>query len=77
MNVGDVVRLKQPFYPNAATSQRYCYGLVAEIIFEGVLSCKAEVLVYLYDPDTAETYADETGQPLYCFYSDEVLSIEN
>lgn len=81
MKVGDIIRLKQPFYPSSKGSllspKPYQYGLVAALIHpsagSGSPSETAEIVVNLYDPDTAEIYADAAGvKALYIFYPDEI-----
>ncbi|NJM85063.1 MAG: hypothetical protein HC839_02070 [Leptolyngbyaceae cyanobacterium RM2_2_21] len=62
--------MKRPFSP-AASDRSYDYGTVVGLVAGESASGGIEVLVYLYDPETAETYADETGQPLFCFYENE------
>ena len=70
MNVGDLVRLKQPLLPTPTTLQVYRFGLVAGVVSEGV---KTEVLVHLFDPQSAQVYTDESGiQAIYSFQLDEV-----
>ena len=77
MKVGDIVRLKQPFYPPPEMTKAYRYGLVAGLVSDNGDVADAivptEILVNLYDPTTAEVYTDELGvKALYIFYPDEV-----
>ncbi len=72
-----MVRLKRPFYPVAASSRSYDYGIVAEMITAAFPAAETEVLVYLYDLETAALYTDETGQPMYCFYKNELSLVED
>ena len=58
MKVGDCVCLKQPFSPSPASSQRYCYGIIAGVVSDNL---RTEVLIYLYDPDNDTIYPDEFG----------------
>ncbi|HEY9737816.1 MAG TPA: hypothetical protein V6D06_16100 [Trichocoleus sp.] len=81
MKVGDIIRLKQPFYPPSNGSllspRPYQYGLVAALIHPnldpGTALQAVEIVVNLYDPNTAEIYTDAAGvKALYIFYPDEI-----
>lgn len=77
MKVGDVIRLKQPFYPPPKLALPYRYGVIAGLIQPGGSTPPtldaAEIMVNLYDPTTAKVYTDELGvEALYIFYPDEI-----
>lgn len=76
MKVGDIISLKRPFYPSSLTTKAYQYGVVAGLIAaadSGAAAPPIEVVVSLYDPDTAEFYVDPLGsKALYIFYPDEI-----
>ncbi|NJR60048.1 MAG: hypothetical protein HC769_15120 [Cyanobacteria bacterium CRU_2_1] len=70
MEIGDRVRLKQPFTPTLISTQTYQFGIIAAIVSN---NSQTEVLLYLYNPDTATTYTDEFGErPTYSFRLDEI-----
>ncbi|WP_421656421.1 hypothetical protein [Leptothermofonsia sp. ETS-13] len=80
MEIGDIVRLRKPFRARSKDSKEYTFGIVAALIWgEGeepkqtTSSTPIEILVYLYDPETATTYTDEAGmQAVFIFRSDEI-----
>lgn len=70
MKAGDRVRLKQLFKPSLNSTQAYHFGIIVDVLSNFY---NAEVLVYLYDPDTGNIYTDETGiQAIYSFQLDEI-----
>lgn len=73
MQVGDWVRLKQPFYPLPGSSA-YEYGIVEGVIGSaGDGRSPAEILLNLVDPDSHSIYTDRLGaRALYSFYPEEV-----
>lgn len=84
MQIGDVVRLRYPFRPEAYLNRGYRYGVVVGIVRAEEPSPSAdsavpnlapvlEVVVQLYDLERAEIYRDLAGiQPLYSFYAGEL-----
>ncbi|MBD2155955.1 hypothetical protein [Leptolyngbya sp. FACHB-16] len=74
MKAGDRVRLKQLFRPSLISTQSYRFGIVVDIVSTFY---NAEVLVYLYDPNTEAIYIDETGiQAIYSFQLEEIERFE-
>ncbi|MDB9529310.1 hypothetical protein PN498_25180 [Oscillatoria sp. CS-180] len=70
MKQGDLVRFKQPFAPIVTSPQFYSFGVVIDVVSEGL---STEVLVYLRDLDGETIYVDETGaQAIYSFQMDEI-----
>jgi hypothetical protein len=70
MEVGDRVCIKHPFTPSLTSTQVYRFGIVAAIV---AIDSQTEVLLYLYNPNTATTYTDEFGnRPAYSFRLDEI-----
>ena len=77
---GDIVRLIQPFKPERFGSQDYAFGIVAGVVtdsnFHQSWDCQPgldELVVYLYDPDSATTYVDQFGvKAWFSFDFDEV-----
>ncbi|HEY9761285.1 MAG TPA: hypothetical protein V6D07_02105 [Trichocoleus sp.] len=79
MKVGDIIRLKQPFYPAPKLYKAYRYAVIADLLQPAsgaeALEQVTEILVNLYDPVISEVYTDERGvKALYVFYPDEVES---
>lgn len=69
MNVGEIVRLKVGFRPQALIGRVYWFGVVQSFTPEEVILC-------LYDPQTQEVYQDEMGHiGLYSFGLTEVWPI--
>lgn len=74
MKAGDRIRLKQLFRPSLMSTQSYRFGIVVDVISTFY---NAEVLVYLYDPNTETIYIDEAGtQAIYSFELDEIERLE-
>ncbi|PSN17160.1 hypothetical protein C7271_19185 [filamentous cyanobacterium CCP5] len=78
MEVGDWVRLKQPFYPLPGHSPAYQYGIVEGVVASGGdIRAPAEILLKLVDPKSHSIYTDKTGaRALYSFYPEEVEATE-
>jgi hypothetical protein len=79
MQVGDLVRLKQPFRPSPDSLQEYSFGIVVGLGVDRSQGNNTpeviEVILYLYDPDTSTPYIDEFGvQAMYSFYPEELES---
>lgn len=77
MKIGDVVRLKHPFKPTSDSPQGYRFGIVAGLVFDDPQGDKpselAEILLHLYNPDTATIYVDQAGiTAIYSFYPFEI-----
>ncbi|WP_448602661.1 hypothetical protein [Thermoleptolyngbya sp.] len=76
MDVGDLVRLKQPFQPEPDSKRQYRYGIIAGIVWSEDASPPSppvEIVLYLYDPDTQQAYTDAAGlQAIYAFRPDEL-----
>jgi len=77
MNEGDLVRLKQPFQPTPSSPRKFQFGIIAAIVTNGSqaepLTQNIQLIVYLYDPQTATTFQDEWGEAApYCFALNEV-----
>lgn len=77
MEVGDLVRLKRSFKPMSDGLREYHFGVVAGLVFNKTLAEKhsqlAEIVLYLYEPETSSPYLDEFGvQVLYSFYPNEI-----
>jgi len=77
MKIGDSVHLSQPFKPTVESGREYHFGIIAGLI-PNTLSAPdtrkiTEILLYLYDPDTATTYTDNHGeQAMYSFSPEEI-----
>lgn len=85
MEIGDIVRLKQPFRPEPACLEEYRYGVVIGLVEidrdksnrddsePGQRSQFSEVILQLYQPETSSVYTDELGiQPMFYFRIDEL-----
>ncbi|MFQ3617318.1 MAG: hypothetical protein SNJ57_11835 [Cyanobacteriota bacterium] len=76
MDIGDLVRLKQPFQPDPNRDRTYSYGIIAGIVWSedaSSLSPPTEIVLYLYDPDAQQIYTDSAGlQAIYAFRPDEL-----
>jgi hypothetical protein len=80
MEIGDLVRLKQPFSPTP-TVPEYCFGIIAGIVWSNPtradLSEVTEIVLYLYEPDRDLIYTDELGiRVLYSFYPHELEGVK-
>ena len=74
MKAGDRIRLKQLFKPSLVSTQSYHFGIVVDVISTFY---NAEVLVYLYDPNTETIYTDEAGtQAIYSFQLEEIERLD-
>ena len=75
MEIGDTVRLKQPFRPQLTSPVEYQFGVVVGITYVE-FDAREEpdgVVVHLYAPDTTEFYVDEFGMRAeFQFYLDEI-----
>lgn len=76
MDIGDLVRLKQPFQPEPNSDRVYSYGIIAGIVWSEDASPPSppvEIVLYLYDPDAQQIYTDSAGlEALYAFRPDEL-----
>ncbi|MDG2615007.1 hypothetical protein P7L53_02000 [Thermoleptolyngbya sichuanensis XZ-Cy5] len=76
MDIGDLVRLRQPFSPEPNSERTYSYGIIAGIVWSedaSPPSSPAEIVLYLYDLDTQQIYVDSAGlQAIYAFRPDEL-----
>ncbi|BAU43725.1 hypothetical protein [Leptolyngbya sp. O-77] len=76
MDIGDLVRLKQPFQPEPDSDRTYSYGIIAGIVWSedaSLPSPPVEIVLYLYDLDTRQIYVDSAGlQAIYAFRADEL-----
>lgn len=80
MEIGDIVRLKQPFRPEPDCLEEYRYGIVVGLIEidrddsePGQRSQLSEAVLQLYQPETSKVYIDEFGiQPMFYFRIDEL-----
>lgn len=80
MEIGDIVRLKQPFRPEPDCVEEYRYGIVVGLIEidrddnePGQRSQLSEAVLQLYQPETSKVYTDEFGiQPMFYFRIDEI-----
>ncbi|NJP10736.1 MAG: hypothetical protein HC866_15700 [Leptolyngbyaceae cyanobacterium RU_5_1] len=76
MKEGDLVRLKQPFRPEADRLEEYNFGIVAGLIqaeSEADELCATGVILYLYNSQTSEIYRDASGiKALFYFKQNEV-----
>ena len=71
MEKGKCVRLKMPFNPCPVGMLAYRFGLIAEVVSEG---SRIEILLQLYDPESAAIYRDEFNEPaLYSFRPEELV----
>ncbi|GAB4140480.1 MAG: hypothetical protein Fur0046_16050 [Cyanobacteria bacterium J069] len=79
MDIGDLVRLKQPFQPESDSDRTYSYGIIAGIVWsEGASfpSPPVEIVLHLYDPDTQQIYTDAAGlQAIYAFRPNELEQV--
>lgn len=80
MEVGDIVRLKTPFKPVTGSEQEYSCAVIAGLVrsnsSEMEQSDILEVIVYLYDPESAQVYSDEFGtDAIYSVQPDEIDAI--
>jgi len=76
--LGDVVRLLQPFRPERYCLRQYNFGVVAGVIADGCPPGLGELVIYLYDLDSATKYIDEFGiEALFSFASHEVEICNN
>lgn len=78
MEIGDVVRLKQPFQPDLAGSKTYEFAIIAGFVQDDTppRSQPGAVLVYLYEPDRMTVYVDEVGsQSLFYFERNELIEV--
>lgn len=80
MEIGDIVRLKREFSPEPDYLKVYNYGVVVGLVPNEPASDESEgseakprsrfseVIVQLYDPETATIYMDEFGtKPMFYF----------
>ncbi|GAB4466078.1 MAG: hypothetical protein OHK0037_21480 [Elainellaceae cyanobacterium] len=76
MDIGDIVRLKQPFQPEPDSDRTYSYGIIAGIVWSEDASPPSppvEIVLYLYDPDAQRVYTDATGlEAIYAFRPNEL-----
>lgn len=76
MDIGDLVRLKQPFQPEPDSDRTYNYGIIAGIVWSEDASPPSppvEIVLCLYNPDTQKIYIDSSGlQALYAFRPNEL-----
>lgn len=80
MKIGDIVRLKQPFKPEPDCLEEYRYGVVIGLVETDRDSTGAqprsrlsEVILQLYNPETAIVYTDGFGtRPMFYFRIDEL-----
>ena len=70
MKEGDVVRLKQPFRPTTSELKTYTYGIIAGLVKE---SSGTQILIRLYDIETAKIYTDSfNAEAIYSFSTEEI-----
>lgn len=85
---GDVVRLLQPFRPERYCLRKYTFGIIAGVVRDDRRSASAswnqqtaaghqpegdELVVYLYEPNSATIYVDQFGiKALFSFGYHEV-----
>lgn len=76
MDIGDIVRLKQPFQPEPDSDRTYNYGIIAGIVWSedaSLPSPPVEIVLYLYDPDAQQVYTDAANlEALYAFRPNEL-----
>ncbi|HIK55684.1 MAG TPA: hypothetical protein IGS37_11040 [Synechococcales cyanobacterium M55_K2018_004] len=73
MDIGDVVRLRQPFCPERERSESYQFGVVVGFAYQEEEETPTGVVVYLYNPESGSRYTDAWGdQGLFTFQFDEL-----